>query len=51
MRKSCTVDAMKIFTSVMLTATVSPSAATGTVTFYSGTTSVGSAALSNARQR
>jgi len=32
--------------SVTLTATVSPSAATGTVTFYDGTTSLGSATLS-----
>ncbi|MGO8758147.1 MAG: Ig-like domain repeat protein [Terracidiphilus sp.] len=34
-------------TSITLTATVSPSAATGTVTFYSGSTSLGSATLSS----
>jgi hypothetical protein len=33
--------------SVTLTATVAPSAATGTVTFYSGTTSLGTGALSS----
>jgi protocatechuate 3,4-dioxygenase beta subunit len=33
-------------TSIALTATVSPSAATGIVTFYNGTTSLGSASLS-----
>lgn len=34
-------------TSITLVATVSPSAATGTVTFYNGTTSLGSATLSS----
>ncbi|MGA3130051.1 MAG: Ig-like domain-containing protein [Terracidiphilus sp.] len=33
-------------TNVMLTATVSPSAATGTVTFYNGSTNIGSATVS-----
>lgn len=34
-------------TSVTLTATVSPSGATGTITFYDGTTSIGTATLSS----
>ena len=37
----------KVGASVTLTATVSPSAATGTVTFYSGTTSLGNGTLSS----
>ncbi|MGD0832779.1 MAG: Ig-like domain repeat protein [Terracidiphilus sp.] len=37
----------KVGASVTLTATVSPSAATGTVTFYSGTTSLGTGTLAS----